>query len=789
MIAWLPLLVATLSGCERLDLNKVSDASEALKKCRISQELPSECDVQLDALRNAEAAATATGISKERIDAAATVGAGRVPGDPSKSLFARVNASFKSSQLGLVATDENAMLFSSKYSCRDLESKHLVYYRLIARGADRTNLHLMFSKDAYTNLAAAIGSMGSGEGVDPNDLFAMAKRKPCLEEGFIQESFPILVEDQVSQLEREGRVVVHAFEFDKEATDFYRKNFEFHRLNASVSPAEAQVVVRDEGGTQQEIGKLKPGKYTIEVSADRHRPHTGQFEVDDRDATYTVNLARSYSVVDCVPAAVKFIAVDASGWTQAVENGCAYRLERPLDQVESRFRVPSFLSPFLTAKVVNKTQDGLVDAHYTVRAFRSNGEQIYQQSGRVPFAVLGGGFASRSTGAVSAGEAGSALIRLSEGLKVPQEWDSVEVAIVSVGYDAKDGTAELDPVFAPTGLVRQWVREIKECVPADELEADRARYRRELEAKVKKGGTVTFSLGKGSRFDSRLSCEHIAFQIRQGKVPAEPMKFDKDYFGLGDLPPAPAPPSPTAEEFRQMAMKLQVAEGTGGADLWPSTVVPVAARAGAVTGSSQSVGSPVISDAVGRVLTAREVYDRARASVVEVRSVTREGVAHGSGVVIDRQTVATNCHVVRNATSTSVIFGGIAYEARVSKGSEAFDYCILTASGLPAEKAEVGSITSVAPGQRVYSVGAPKGLELTIAEGIVSGLRKEGGFPLPLIQTTAAISPGSSGGGLFDQYGRAIGVTVGYLEGGQNLNFALPIELSERLPQAFPASP
>lgn len=72
---------------------------------------------------------------------------------------------------------------------------------------------------------------------------------------------------------------------------------------------------------------------------------------------------------------------------------------------------------------------------------------------------------------------------------------------------------------------------------------------------------------------------------------------------------------------------------------------------------------------------------------------------------------------------------------------------------------------------------------------LVDGFQEQRGFPLPLIQTTAAISPGSSGGGLFDQYGRAIGVTVGYLEGGQNLNFALPIELSERLPQVFRASP
>jgi tetratricopeptide (TPR) repeat protein len=64
-------------------------------------------------------------------------------------------------------------------------------------------------------------------------------------------------------------------------------------------------------------------------------------------------------------------------------------------------------------------------------------------------------------------------------------------------------------------------------------------------------------------------------------------------------------------------------------------------------------------------------------------------------------------------------------------------------------------------------------LELSISEGIVSQLR---GGPPPFIQTTAAISPGSSGGGLFDAEGRLVGLTALYLEGGQNLNFALPVE-------------
>jgi tetratricopeptide (TPR) repeat protein len=64
-------------------------------------------------------------------------------------------------------------------------------------------------------------------------------------------------------------------------------------------------------------------------------------------------------------------------------------------------------------------------------------------------------------------------------------------------------------------------------------------------------------------------------------------------------------------------------------------------------------------------------------------------------------------------------------------------------------------------------------LELSLSEGIISQLR--GGAP-PIIQTTVAISPGSSGGGLFNAEGELVGIITFYLKEGQNLNFALPVE-------------
>jgi cytochrome c-type biogenesis protein CcmH/NrfG len=97
----------------------------------------------------------------------------------------------------------------------------------------------------------------------------------------------------------------------------------------------------------------------------------------------------------------------------------------------------------------------------------------------------------------------------------------------------------------------------------------------------------------------------------------------------------------------------------------------------------------------------------------------------------------------------------------------------LEARGLTAKPARLGQTKRLKVGEPVYAVGAPRGLELSLSDGIVSQLR---GGPPPLIQTTAAISPGSSGGGLFDAEGRLVGFTTLYIEGGQSLNFAMPVE-------------
>ena len=147
--------------------------------------------------------------------------------------------------------------------------------------------------------------------------------------------------------------------------------------------------------------------------------------------------------------------------------------------------------------------------------------------------------------------------------------------------------------------------------------------------------------------------------------------------------------------------------------------------------------------------------------------------------------IGTNCHVLINGTRFQVGGGKQFVPATLWGGDEDKDICLLEARGLTGKPAQLSQATDLKVGDPVYAVGAPQGLELSLSNGIVSQLR---GGPPPFIQTTAAISPGSSGGGLFDAGGRLVGFTTLYIEGGQSLNFAMPVEWVEEIQRGMKAA-
>jgi tetratricopeptide (TPR) repeat protein len=176
-----------------------------------------------------------------------------------------------------------------------------------------------------------------------------------------------------------------------------------------------------------------------------------------------------------------------------------------------------------------------------------------------------------------------------------------------------------------------------------------------------------------------------------------------------------------------------------------------------------------------QALSPSQVFNKVKDSVVVVKSLDAKGmtIGQGSGVLLPSGKIGTNCHVVESGARFQVGGGKQFVPATLWGSDEDKDICLLEASGLTAQPAQLGQAKRLKVGEPVYAVGAPRGLELSLSDGIVSQLR---GGPPPLIQTTAAISPGSSGGGLFDAEGRLVGFTTLYIEGGQSLNFAMPVE-------------
>ena len=175
---------------------------------------------------------------------------------------------------------------------------------------------------------------------------------------------------------------------------------------------------------------------------------------------------------------------------------------------------------------------------------------------------------------------------------------------------------------------------------------------------------------------------------------------------------------------------------------------------------------------------AAAVFEKAKKSVVVVRvfDVNDTQLGQGSGVITAENEVTTNCHVVENAARVEVVTPGEEkpIAAEVANGDVGRDLCLLSAKGLT-NVATIRKAKDLTVGENVYAVGSPQGLEFSISGGIVSQLRSLGEAP-PLIQTDAAISEGSSGGGLFDREGNLVGITAFYYKDGQNLNFAIPSE-------------
>jgi len=183
--------------------------------------------------------------------------------------------------------------------------------------------------------------------------------------------------------------------------------------------------------------------------------------------------------------------------------------------------------------------------------------------------------------------------------------------------------------------------------------------------------------------------------------------------------------------------------------------------------------------------TASRVFAADSLSIVVVKSLDANDhvLALGSGVVIANGLVVSNCHVFTEdgTESASVFYRNKRFPAKLRYADPDHDLCSLAVPGLGAPPVKMRGTNALEVGEDAYAIGAPEGFDLTLSSGIISSLRQVPGGTI--IQMTTPISPGSSGGGLFDSEGRLIGITSYYAANGQQLNFALPTEWIDALPQ------
>ena len=198
-----------------------------------------------------------------------------------------------------------------------------------------------------------------------------------------------------------------------------------------------------------------------------------------------------------------------------------------------------------------------------------------------------------------------------------------------------------------------------------------------------------------------------------------------------------------------------------------------------------------VSGSHGEELTAQEVYAKVNPATVLVVAEQGESASVGTGVIMSADGyVITNAHVISGGATCWVLLpSGMDYDAKLVGYDADEDIAVLKlvqAEGLPV--AEFGDSELAVVGDPVYAIGNPLGIELrgTLTEGIISAINRNvelDGRTLTVLQTTAALNNGNSGGPLINRYGQVIGINTLKMSGTgvpdeatvEGLGFALPI--------------
>jgi S1-C subfamily serine protease len=183
---------------------------------------------------------------------------------------------------------------------------------------------------------------------------------------------------------------------------------------------------------------------------------------------------------------------------------------------------------------------------------------------------------------------------------------------------------------------------------------------------------------------------------------------------------------------------------------------------GSLPGSPPTTTSSPVTIPGNSIDAAREaVVEKVRPAVVQINTVTSSGEGLGSGVILDsRGYIVTNNHVVTGAQRIQVtLFDGTSLSAQLVGADPLDDLAVVKVT--PAGKltaATLGDSSKLHVGQEVLAIGNPLGITQTVTSGIVSALDRAVSSIPDAIQTDAAINPGNSGGAMVNLQGELVGI-------------------------------
>lgn len=187
----------------------------------------------------------------------------------------------------------------------------------------------------------------------------------------------------------------------------------------------------------------------------------------------------------------------------------------------------------------------------------------------------------------------------------------------------------------------------------------------------------------------------------------------------------------------------------------------------------------------GEAMSFQEIYHKTIPSIVSIEVYGNLSSATGTGVILTEDGyIVTNHHIIENCTTGYVVLSdGSEYEAKLVGSDAESDLAVLKIDAQGLTAAEFGDSDRMQVGDSVLAIGNPLGSELfgTMTEGIVSAINRDvnvDGYHMSLLQTTAALNPGNSGGALINTAGQVIGITnmkmMSDYETIEGLGFAIP---------------